>query len=109
MAEYGCQVLEAEHGAAALEILTGNGTIELLFTDMVMPGGISGLELARRAREIRPGIKVIFASGYAASFDSGEAIGPVLQKPYSDEDLLSALSDLFDADEAPPLAAAVGE
>jgi PAS domain S-box-containing protein len=109
MAEYGCNVLEAEHGAAALEILTGDATVDLLFTDMVMPGGMSGLELARRAREIRPGIKVIFASGYAASFESGDALGPVLQKPYSDEDLLSALSDLFDPDEVPPLAAAVGE
>jgi FixJ family two-component response regulator len=59
-----------------------------LFTDVVIPGGMGGLDLARRALELRPGIRVIFTSGYAASFNLP---GEFLQKPYRDEDLRRVL------------------
>ncbi len=86
--ELGHTVLEAESAAAALEFLATDAPIDLLFTDVVIPGGMGGLDLGRRALELRPEIRVIFTSGYAASFGSvGELPGEFLQKPYRDEDL----------------------
>ena len=90
--ELGHSVLEAESAAAAVELLSGTAPIDLLFTDVVIPGGMGGLDLARRASEIRPGIRVIFTSGYAASFNTADDLaGEFLQKPYRDEDLRRAL------------------
>jgi CheY-like chemotaxis protein len=77
--EFGYAVLTAPDGATALAMLRDEDVrIDLLFTDIVMPG-LNGIEVARRAIERIPGLKVLFASGYAAGF------GPVsrlLKKPY---------------------------
>jgi len=90
--EFGYRVREADCGATALKSLKDEGPVDLLFTDVVMPGGMSGLDLARRAVAIQPAMKVIFTSGYASSFHrADEELGELLQKPYSDEDLRSAL------------------
>ena len=61
----GYRVVAAPNGAYALEILQEGDRFDLLFTDMLMPGAINGGELARRARDVDPGIKVLFTSGYA--------------------------------------------
>lgn len=91
------RVIEAESGVAALAILRGQEPVDLVFTDVVMPGGVSGIELARRARELRPDLKFVLASGYAAQFlGLSERPGPFLQKPYSDEDLDRALRQAFE-------------
>ncbi len=90
--EFGYRVREADCGAAALRSLKDEGPVDLLFTDVVMPGGMSGLDLARRAVQLQPAMKVIFTSGYASSFHrADEELGELLQKPYSDEDLRAAL------------------
>jgi CheY-like chemotaxis protein len=90
--EFGYRVCEADCGAAALKALRNDTSVDLLFTDVVMPGGMSGLDLARRALELRPSMKIVFTSGYASSFHgTGEVMGELLQKPYSDADLKSAL------------------
>lgn len=64
LAELGYRVLEAENGPAALELLNARADIDLLFTDVVMPGGMKGSELAREALKRRPGLKVLYTSGY---------------------------------------------
>jgi CheY-like chemotaxis protein len=61
----GYRVLEASDGPMALEILRGSDAVDLVFTDPIMPGGLSGREVARRAREMKPGLKVLLTSGYA--------------------------------------------
>jgi len=61
--ELGYQVIEAKNGAAALAALE-RGEIELLFTDVVMPGGMNGRQLADEAVRRRPGLKVLFTTGY---------------------------------------------
>lgn len=74
----GYTVLTAPDGATALSMLREGTRIDVLFTDIIMPG-LDGIEVARRALEQMPGLKVLFASGYSAGF------GPVtrlLKKPY---------------------------
>jgi signal transduction histidine kinase len=98
--ELGHSVLEAESAARALDLLGSAVPIDLLFTDVVIPGGLGGLDLARRALALRPGIRVIFTSGYAESFGTaGDLPGNFLQKPYRDEDLRRALQRALGADE----------
>jgi len=100
--DIGHHVLEADGANAALDILRREAQIELMFTDVVMPGGMSGLDLAQRASELRPGLKVIYASGYASSFHAARSVtGELLQKPYSDQDLRAALNRAFGAATAP--------
>ncbi len=107
LAELGHRVLEAHSAAAALDILRRDSPIDLLFTDVVMPGGMSGLDLAHHALELRPAIKVLFATGYASSFNpTGGVPGEVLQKPYRDEDLSRALLHAW-GDTAAPTASIV--
>ena len=94
--DIGHRVFEADSANAALDILRREEQIELMFTDVVMPGGMSGLDLAQRACELRPGLKVIYASGYASSFHAARSVtGELLQKPYGDQDLRAALSRAF--------------
>ncbi|WP_420227338.1 response regulator [Pigmentiphaga litoralis] len=60
----GYAVITASNGPDALELLRRRNDIDILFTDVVMPQGMSGIELARLTSEIAPGVKVVLASGY---------------------------------------------
>jgi CheY-like chemotaxis protein len=97
----GYRVQEAEDGHAALAILKEPGEIDLLFTDLIMPNGIDGQELLRRARALRPGLKALFASGYSEQFlkgrGPGEAGVPLLNKPYRTRALAEAVRGVLDA------------
>jgi CheY-like chemotaxis protein len=64
LGELGYRVVEANDGRAALSILSARADINLLFTDVVMPGGMKGPDLAREALRHRPGLKVLYTSGY---------------------------------------------
>lgn len=96
----GYRTLAANSGADALSILDTDDDIDLLFTDLVMPGGISGIELARTARERRPGIKVLLASGYTAApgvKDEATRDGiPFVLKPYRQHDLVAIIRTVLD-------------
>lgn len=93
----GYDVVQASAGPAALTMLERDGSIELLFTDIVLPEGISGLELARRARAIRPGLRVLFTSGYPDDAIDRHGAGGrdflLLRKPYHRHQLASALQE----------------
>jgi signal transduction histidine kinase/CheY-like chemotaxis protein len=64
LTELGYTILEADSGPAALRVLEDPQEINLLFTDVVLPGGMTGRELAGQARDQRPGLKVLFTTGY---------------------------------------------
>lgn len=85
LAAHGYQTLQAGSAAEALRLLKKGERVDLLFTDAVMPGGISGIELAREARRQRPELKMLLTSGYAATetptADLGEGV-MLLKKPY---------------------------
>lgn len=87
----GYQVLTAADGAAALTLLRDNAAIDLLFTDVVMPG-LDGIEVARRACEESPGLKVLFTSGYAAA---AIPAGRLLKKPYRPRQLAGQIAEML--------------
>jgi PAS domain S-box-containing protein len=95
----GYQVIEASDGPTALDILRGDTAIDLVFTDLVMPGGLSGRDVAIQARQIKPGIKVLLTSGYAEELMRGDDLEReqliVLRKPYQQSDLIAALRDVL--------------
>jgi CheY-like chemotaxis protein len=65
--ELGYRVLFAPSGKAALEIIEGDAGVDLLFTDVVLPGGMNGRDLADEAVRRRPELKVLFTTGYTAN------------------------------------------
>jgi PAS domain S-box-containing protein len=89
-------VIEADNGSHALDIVDREPDIDLLFTDIVMPG-MNGFELGRLARERRPQLPVLYATGYAASYTAPEKGADVLAKPYREADLLTKLRVLLAA------------
>jgi CheY-like chemotaxis protein len=97
----GYRAIPAEDGPAALRLLAATAGIDLLFTDLVMPNGLSGRQLAEEVVRARPGIRVLFTSGYpnwagkqVADLGPG---GPLLQKPYKKKQLAEKVRDVLDA------------
>ncbi|MES1200459.1 MAG: PAS domain S-box protein [Pseudomonadota bacterium] len=94
----GHQATAAHDGAEALAVLRGDARIDLLFTDLVMPG-MSGYELAAAARELRPGLKVLFTSGFAEASQNGHTrTDGLLSKPYRMKELSAALQRALESD-----------
>ncbi|MDQ4086914.1 MAG: PAS domain S-box protein, partial [Pseudomonadota bacterium] len=101
LGELGYRVLEAQDGPTTLRLLQDpENRIDLLFTDVVLPSGMSGAELAREARAQRPGLKVLFTTGYARDaivhdgrLDPGVEL---VAKPFSFTDLASRIRDVLD-------------
>ncbi|NRP85286.1 Blue-light-activated protein [Ensifer adhaerens] len=95
----GYRVIEATNGTEALALFQENPDIALLFTDVVMPGGMAGDELAHKVRTLRPEIKVLFTSGYAEPTIAGRELaeaGSWLKKPYTARELAVRLRELLD-------------
>jgi CheY-like chemotaxis protein len=99
LSELGYQVIEAENAAAAARVLDTDFTVDLLFTDVVMPGEIDGRALGHWARQTHPGLGVLLTSGFtqhnATTDVSGAEPMPLLSKPYSKEQLQKALQSLL--------------
>jgi PAS domain S-box-containing protein len=99
--DLGYQVVEAEDGAAALKRLAENGAVDLLFTDVVLPGGMTGAELAQRAIAACPRLKVLFTTGYARDAIVHEGrLDPgieLIAKPFASADLAARIREVIDA------------
>ena len=65
--DLGYEVIEAREAADAMAMMREHQPVDLLFTDVVLPGGQTGADLAREARKLQPGLKVLFTTGYARS------------------------------------------
>jgi signal transduction histidine kinase len=93
--DLGYTTLTANNATNALKILNSDARIDVLFSDVIMPGGINGAQLAVEARRIRPGLKVLLTSGFTAEAltqDYGVPVDlEVLGKPYLHEDLADRL------------------
>jgi CheY-like chemotaxis protein len=95
-------VISAVDGRDAITKLSQGIEIDLLFSDVVMPGGISGWDLAEIAREKWPDLRILLSSGYSletlVSRRSGSANLRVLDKPYRKADLARSVSEIFAAE-----------
>lgn len=97
----GYRIYEAVNGQTALELWEQCGAeTDVLLTDMVMPGGVSGHQLAQQLLAKKPSLKVIYTSGYSAEVFRGDFVLPAgvdfLRKPYRAEDLLAAVGTALD-------------
>ncbi|HTV95248.1 MAG TPA: ATP-binding protein [Steroidobacteraceae bacterium] len=98
--ELGYRVIEAHDGPSALRLLERQPKVDLLFTDVVLPGGMTGAQLAAQARGARPGLKVLFTTGYARNaivhhgrLDKGVQL---IAKPFTVVDLGARVRDVLD-------------
>lgn len=110
--DLGYAVLQAANAEAALAVLTSGVTIDLLFTDVVMPGPLSSRELARRAADLQPGIAILFTSGYTANsivhegrLDEGVAL---ISKPHGRDELAAKIRSVLQSRPAATLPDTVG-
>ncbi|MFV1601567.1 MULTISPECIES: transporter substrate-binding domain-containing protein [unclassified Phaeobacter] len=92
--ELGYQVLATSSAQQALDLAGREASIDLLLTDVVMPGSISGFELARCIRALRPGVPVVYTSGYIGftAAEMGPVEAPLLQKPSHPHDLAATVA-----------------
>jgi len=90
--QLGFAPVAAADGKEALAILDGT-SVALLLTDMVLPHGMDGVELARRARELQPGLRVLYMTGYTDAGDSLDA--PLLHKPFTLPGLAEAIEGVL--------------
>ncbi len=97
----GYRVFKASDGQSALELLQGGLRVELMFTDVVMPGPVRSTELARQAKVLLPDLEVLFTSGYTEdAIVHGGRLDPgisLLSKPYRREDLARKLRQMLNA------------
>jgi PAS domain S-box-containing protein len=98
--ELGYRVLEAHDGQSALRVLDQHARVDILFSDVVLPGGMTGAQVAAQARALRPKLKVLFTTGYARNaiihhgrLDKGVQL---ITKPFSFSDLAAKIRDVLD-------------
>ncbi|RYB07696.1 PAS domain S-box protein [Lichenibacterium ramalinae] len=100
LADLGYAAIEAEDGPAGLKVLEGRARVDLLITDVGLPGGMNGRQVADAARVLRPGLKVLFITGYAENAVVGNGhLDPgmeVLTKPFAIDDLADRIRGLID-------------
>ncbi|MEO8668353.1 MAG: ATP-binding protein [Bauldia sp.] len=98
MVELGYRALECADAASALELVEANPQINLLFTDVVMPGGMTGVQLAEAVKRVRPKLPILYTSGFTeASLTNGTlkavAREDLLSKPYRKHELAKKLRE----------------
>jgi DNA-binding NtrC family response regulator len=97
----GYRVIVTRNAPAALEVLRGPENIHVLFSDVVMPGGMFGTELAKEAARLRPHLKILLTSGHTEhpvdAIDGGGREVQILHKPYRRHDLASMLRSVLKA------------
>jgi len=100
----GYSTLDAKDGASALEVIALHKEIDLLITDIVMPGGMNGVELVQWARALRPELKVIYSSGFPADVLAERSMalvdGPLLHKPYLRTQFAAIVESVMEAVQA---------
>jgi PAS domain S-box-containing protein len=98
LADLGHRVTRAETADAALDLIRAGVMVDLLLTDLIMPGDKTGVDLAREATALRPGLPVILSSGYTGeALDAArDAPWPLLQKPYGREALARQIAEVLE-------------
>jgi CheY-like chemotaxis protein len=98
LTDLGYRVKVASDAEGALDILRRRDPVDVLFTDVVMPGGRNGVQLANEARALKPGIKVLLTSGYTGeelARQRADAALPLIEKPFRQADLAARLREVL--------------
>lgn len=99
LSDFGCEVIQAGSASAAMDILESDRHIDLLFSDIVMPGSMAGTDLALAARRLRPRIKTLLTTGFAEASIREQPqykdVGEILSKPYRRQDLARKLVEVL--------------
>lgn len=98
--EEGYQVIEAESAEQALERLADAGEFHLIVADIVMPGGMNGVELTEKILAAKAGCRVVLMSGYDRMFPKWESVGirvPLLIKPFTADQLIQRVEEVLKA------------
>lgn len=99
----GYAVAQAEHAPAALTALASGAPIDLVFSDIVLPRGLSGITLAHEVRTLYPKLPVLLTTGYAEALADAEVEGlTILRKPYHRQDLLGVIDSMLRGRNAVP-------
>ena len=100
LGKLGYSVIAAANGPAAMDVLSSDAGIDLLFTDVVMPEGMTGFELAEAALKLRPGLKVLVTSGFPGTIfhppEGRDGATDFISKPYRRQDLARAVRAVLD-------------
>lgn len=94
----GYEVIQASNGREAIEILEKVPAIDLLFTDVVLPNGLSGVDVATEASRLHPNIKILYTSGYPEGHFPHDTMEQLISKPYDLAELSERVRALLDAD-----------
>ena len=101
--DHGYEVVEAGNGEEAIDHLKSGQAFSLLFTDVVLPGGMNGVEIAKEAKRLQPSIKVLYTTGYAenAVVHNGQLEPGVtlVNKPFRREELLKKVRAMLDSED----------
>jgi CheY-like chemotaxis protein len=98
---YGCQVLRAPSAAHALQLLHDGANVDVVLSDVLMPGDMDGLTMARRLREMQPALPIVLISGYSTALTQAKDF-VVLSKPCAPDELLGTLKRAIDSAAAAP-------
>jgi nitrogen-specific signal transduction histidine kinase len=102
LSEYGYRTVQAANGPDALKFLRDGGRVDMMLTDVVLPKGMTGPAIAREARALSPGLRVLFMSGFASDTlddtDGMSAQQHLLLKPFSNVQLARKLRELLDGE-----------
>jgi PAS domain S-box-containing protein len=106
LTEMGFTALDAKDGASALEVIAQHGEIDLMITDIVMPGGMNGVELVQRALALHPNLRIIYSSGFPAEALAERSMplvdGPLLRKPYQRSEFAAIVDHVMKSNYAKP-------
>jgi PAS domain S-box-containing protein len=102
LSSQGYEVTEAQNGEEAIARVSEGETFDLLFTDILLPGGMNGVEIAEKVKRLQPGIKVLYTTGYAENAVIRKGLlDPdvvLLHKPYLRTELLEKIKHTLDDD-----------
>ena len=101
LTDAGFEVTAARDGNEALAVLAKSTDFDLLFTDVRMPGGIDGREVAERAKQMIPGLRIVYATGYSDAAGELSACELCIEKPYTMSTLRRVLGELGFAEAGP--------
>ena len=95
LSQAGYTVLQGADADEALQVLQSSVVVDMLITDIRMPGGMDGIQLARYARAVRPQLRIMFISGNVRDLPADVMVDAIVEKPYVPADVIALIQQLL--------------